>query len=61
MKLALTKPEAAKALSMSVDSLERYVMPEVRVVRQGRLVLIPIAELERWLEHNAALTLERGA
>src|SRR2546423_319668 len=26
-KLAVTKPEAAELLSMSVDSLERYVMP----------------------------------
>jgi hypothetical protein len=37
-KLALTKAEAAEALSMSVESLERYVLPELRVVRRGRLV-----------------------
>jgi hypothetical protein len=34
-RLALTKAEAAEALSMSVDPLERYVMPELRVVRRG--------------------------
>jgi hypothetical protein len=54
----MTKPEAAEALSMSVDSLERYVMPELRVVRRGRLVLIAVAELQRWLEANAARVLE---
>lgn len=57
-RLALTKVEAAEALSMSVDSLERYVIPEIRVVRRGRLVLIAAAELERWLERSAARVLE---
>ena len=57
-RLALTKPEAAKALGMSVDSLERYVMPDLRVVRRGRLVLIPVAELQGWLEGNASRPLE---
>lgn len=27
---------------MSADSFERYVMPEIRVVRRGPLVLIPV-------------------
>jgi hypothetical protein len=53
-RLALTKAEAAAALSMSVDSLERYVMPELRVVRRGRLVLIAVDELRRWLDSNSA-------
>jgi excisionase family DNA binding protein len=57
-RLALSKPEAAAALGVSVDSLERYVLSELRVVRRGRLVLIPIREIERWLERSAALTLD---
>jgi hypothetical protein len=57
-RLALTKVQAAEALSMSVDSLERYVMPEIRLIRRGRLVLIAAAELERWLDRSAARTLE---
>lgn len=57
-RLALSKPEAAAALSMSVDSLERYVLPSVKVVRRGRLVLVPVAELDRWLRENAAYTVE---
>lgn len=58
VRLALSKPEAAEALGVSVDTLERHVMPELRVVRRGRLVLIPVTEIERWLDRNAARTLD---
>lgn len=57
-RLALNKVEAAKALSMSVDSFERYVMPSLKVVRRGRLVLVPVTELDRWLRENAAYTVK---
>jgi len=60
-RLALSKPEAAEALGVSVDTLERHIMGELRVVRRGRLVLIPVRELEAWLERNAARTLEDAA
>lgn len=56
--LALRKVEAAAACAMSVDSFERYVLPEIRVVRRGALVLVPVGELERWLAENAAMTIE---
>ncbi len=56
--LAVRKPAAAAALAMSVDSVERNVMPEIRVVRMGALVLVPVVELERWLERHAAALLE---
>lgn len=55
--VAITKAQAATALSMSVDSFERYVQPDLRVIRRGRLVLIPVAELERWARDNAERTL----
>ncbi len=57
-RLAYTKTEAAVALGVSIDTLERHIMAELRVVRRGRLVLIPVTELQRWLEQNAARTLE---
>jgi excisionase family DNA binding protein len=60
-RLALSRAEAAASLGMSVDSFERYVQGQVRLVRLGRLVLVPLSELERWLEANAALTLEEWA
>ncbi len=46
-RLALSKPEAAEALGVSVDTLERHVLGELRVVRRGRLVLVPVASLRR--------------
>jgi excisionase family DNA binding protein len=58
VRLALTRAEAAKSLGMSVDSFERHVQAELRLIRRGRLRLVPIVELERWLSANAARTLE---
>jgi excisionase family DNA binding protein len=52
-RLALSKTEAAHALGVSVDFLEDHVLPDVRVARVGRRRLIPIAELERWLDRHA--------
>jgi len=56
--LLLSRKRAAAALSMSVDSLERHVLPDLRLVRRGRLVLIPVAELEKWVARSMARTLE---
>jgi hypothetical protein len=60
-RLALTREEAAAAIGMSLDSFERHVQPTVRLVRLGRLRLVPVRELERWLEDNAARPLDRTA
>jgi len=38
---------------MSINSFERHVQPELRVIRRGKLRLFPIRELERWLDENA--------
>ena len=57
-RIALRVEEAAAALGMSRDSFDRYVMPDVRVIRRGRLILVPVSELHRWCERMAALTLE---
>jgi hypothetical protein len=40
------------------ESIQQHVLPEQRVVRRGRRVFVAIAELERWLEANAARTFE---
>lgn len=60
-RITLTKREAADSLGMSVDSFERYVQPEVRVIRRGTLRLIPVKDLERWASENAAMVLEGAA
>jgi excisionase family DNA binding protein len=57
-RVLLTRAEAAEAMGISIDHLERHVITDLRVVRSGRLVLIPPAELERWVEAHAARTLE---
>ena len=60
-RLALSFAEAADSLGMSVDHFRRHVLPDLRVVRSGRLRLVPIAELDGWIERNAARALEAVA
>lgn len=57
--LALQKPQAAAALDMSVDSFDRYVMANVRVIRRGSLRLYPVSELVRWADENAERLLDQ--
>lgn len=47
-RVTLTRDEAAAALGFSLDSFERYVQPEILIIRRGRLRLIDIEELRRW-------------
>jgi len=60
-RLALGREEAAASLGMSLDSFERHVQPSLRLVRLGRMRLVPIGELERWLGENAERTLGGAA
>ena len=55
--VALSREDAAAALGMSLDSFERHVQPEVRLIRRGKLRLVPVEELRRWCEKNAEPTL----
>ncbi len=59
-RLALTRAEAAAALAMSLDSFERYCQPNMRLVRIGRMRLVPVTELDRWLREHAETVLARG-
>lgn len=56
-RLAVTPDEAAASLSMSRDTFDRHVRDELRFVRVGRKVLIPVKELDRWLDQNSTRTL----
>jgi len=49
-RLAVDAREAADALGMSLRHFERYVQPQIRVVYSGRLRLVPVSELQRWLD-----------
>ena len=57
-RITVSKAEASELLGVSIDFLEQHVLPELKVVRRGRKVLVPARELERWVEENAALTLD---
>ena len=57
-RLALTPNEAANALGVSRDFYDQHIAPELRIVRRGRRRLVPVRELERWLEREAALALQ---
>lgn len=60
-RLALSIAEAADSLGMSADHFRRHVLPDLRIVRSGRLRLVPLAELDGWIEGNAARALEAVA
>ncbi len=52
-RVVLSRMEAAQSLGMSLDSFERHVQPELKLIRRGKLRLIPLVELERWAIENA--------
>ena len=52
-RTALTRREAAASLGISLNHFERRVQPDLKVIASGQLVLIPVAELERWVQRNA--------
>ncbi len=56
-RLALSRSEAADALGVSVDFLEQHILHDLKMVRRGRRCLIPLAELQRWIDMNAHRTL----
>jgi len=56
-RITLTRREAAASLGLSVESFRTIVQPNLRVIRRGRIVLIPVAELERWAFEAADHTL----
>jgi len=49
-RVALTRSEAASALGISVDSFERHVQPDLRLIRRGRMILVAVSELDRWAD-----------
>jgi hypothetical protein len=58
MRLALRVEEAATALGVSHDFFAEHIAPELRIVRRGRVKLVAVNELERWLDKNAAYALD---
>jgi len=58
-KLAYTIAEACAALSVSWDTWHAHIEPDVRLVRIGTRKLVPVTELQRWLDQTAETAMER--
>ena len=59
-RLALSIAEACEALGVGWDFWSEHVAPDVRIVRRGRRKLVPVAELEAWLDREAERALDTG-
>lgn len=55
-RYALTRKEAAASLGMSLDTFERKVQPQIRMIPCGQLLLVPPLEIERWVKANASFS-----
>jgi excisionase family DNA binding protein len=51
--LALSIEQACAALGVSWDTWRSSIEADVRIVRLGRRKLVPVAELQRWLDNHA--------
>lgn len=56
-RITLTRAEAAEALGVSTEHFARYIQPEVRLIRSGAKVLVPVAELQAWADREAQAVL----
>ena len=49
---------AVESIGVSRAFFFESVLPELRVVRRGRLRLVPVVALEEWLDRNASRVVE---
>jgi excisionase family DNA binding protein len=59
--LALSVKQACASLGVSWDTWHEHIEHEVKIVRIGRRKLVPVRELERWLDEHAETTLPGAA
>ena len=52
-RLALTRQEAAESLGVSLTTFKTRIAPNLRVVREGKVRLYPVPDLQRWVEEHA--------
>ena len=57
-RLALRVEEAAAALGVSDDFYRDHVSADLRIVRKGRLRLVAVTEIQRWLDANGEILFE---
>ena len=51
--MAYSPDEAARSIGVSRDYFDEHVICDLRVIRRGRRRLVPIKELERWVDETA--------
>lgn len=59
-RIALTRQEAADSLGVGLTTFKERIAPELRVIREGKVRLYPVAELERWAEDRAERVIDDG-
>lgn len=57
-RLALRVGEAAATLGVSEDLFHDRIAPELAWVRVGRVRMVAVTELQRWLDANAEQAIE---
>ena len=57
-RLALRPEQAAASLGVSCSFFFAQILPELRVVRCGRVRLVPIRSLEDWLAKRSSRIVE---
>ena len=50
--LALPVDQAAASLGLGESHFRQHVLPHVRTIKVGRVRIVPVIELERWLYLN---------
>ena len=51
-RVCLTRQEAAASIGVSLTTFEQYIQPALRLVRLGRVRLVPVEELQKWAREN---------
>lgn len=59
-RLTYTPEEACEALGVGRSFFDERIKPELRLIRRGKLVLIPCRELERWVSESAERVFDRA-
>ena len=47
--MALPVEQAAESLGLSQSHFRQHVLPHIRSIKVGRVRIVPVIELERWL------------
>jgi hypothetical protein len=52
-RLGLSIDEACQSIGVGWDFWKERVEPDVKIVRVGRRKIVPVSELQAWLDRNA--------